>query len=93
MSKAHSSKGALKDPILDDVRSFANLDKALGNLGISNNERLAIYTTVACVLHLGNIQFEENPEDLKGQNLCHSYNFFFASLNPFSLSLYHSFRS
>ena len=65
-SKAHSAKGALKDPILDDVKNFASLDKALGNLGIGGQERLAIYTSVAAVLHLGNILFEDDPEDAKG---------------------------
>uniref|UniRef100_A0A2P2HZY0 Unconventional myosin-VI-like n=1 Tax=Hirondellea gigas TaxID=1518452 RepID=A0A2P2HZY0_9CRUS len=65
-SKEHTSRGPLRDPILDDVRNFANLDKALGNLGLAGQERLAIYTTVAAVLHLGNILFEENPEDAKG---------------------------
>lgn len=66
LSKAHSAKGALKDPILDDIRNFASLDKALGNLGLGGQERLAIYTTVAAVLHLGNILFEDNPDDVKG---------------------------
>jgi len=65
-SKAHQQKGPLKDPILDDVANFANVDKALGNFGVSGQERLAIYTTVAAVLHLGNVQFEENPDDTKG---------------------------
>ncbi|XP_066985117.1 myosin heavy chain 95F isoform X5 [Macrobrachium rosenbergii] len=65
-SAAHQKKGSLKDPILDDVRDFNKVDKALGNLGLSDGERLAIYTTVAAVLHLGNIKFEENPDDTKG---------------------------
>ncbi|KAK7077209.1 Unconventional myosin-VI [Halocaridina rubra] len=65
-SAAHQKKGPLRDPILDDVRDFAKVDKALGNLGLSSGERLAIYTTVAAVLHLGNINFEENPDDTKG---------------------------
>ncbi|KAF2360204.1 Myosin N-terminal SH3-like [Trinorchestia longiramus] len=66
VSSAHTSNGPLKDPILDDVRNFAALDKALGNLGLGGQERLSIYTTVAAVLHLGNIQFEDNPDDAKG---------------------------
>ncbi|KAG7159253.1 Unconventional myosin-VI-like, partial [Homarus americanus] len=65
-SSNHQKKGPLKDPILDDVRDFASMDKALGNFGLNNQERLAIYTTVASVLHLGNISFEDNPEDTKG---------------------------
>lgn len=52
--------------MLDDVKDFATMDKALSNLGLTSQERLAIYTTVAAVLHLGNISFEDNPEDTKG---------------------------
>nr|XP_027213444.1 unconventional myosin-VI-like isoform X1 [Penaeus vannamei] len=62
----HQKKGPLKDPMLDDVKDFAAMDKALSNLGLTSQERLAIYTTVAAVLHLGNISFEDNPEDTKG---------------------------
>ncbi|XP_050720790.1 unconventional myosin-VI-like isoform X3 [Eriocheir sinensis] len=65
-SPTHIKKGPLKDPILDDARDFASVDKALGNFGLSESERLAIYTTVAAVLHLGNVSFEDNPEDTKG---------------------------
>lgn len=53
--------------MLDDVNDFSAVDKALSNLGIDPQDRLAIYTTVAAVLHLGNIFFEENPEDVKGK--------------------------
>ncbi|KAG0717170.1 Myosin heavy chain 95F [Chionoecetes opilio] len=60
-SPVHLKKGPLKDPMLDDVRDFASVDKALGNFGLSEGERLAVYTTVAAVLHLGNVGFEDNP--------------------------------
>jgi len=43
------------------------VDKALGNFGLTEAERLAVYTTVAAVLHLGNISFEDNPDDMKGK--------------------------
>ncbi|KAK4321632.1 hypothetical protein Pmani_007579 [Petrolisthes manimaculis] len=65
-SSSHQKKGPLKDPILDDVRNFTIVDKALTNFGLSDSERLAVYTTVAAVLHLGNISFEDNPDDSKG---------------------------
>lgn len=65
-SAQHSSKGALKDILLDDVGDFGVLDAALGRLGMSDTERMQIYTTVATVLHLGNVEFEENPEDTRG---------------------------
>jgi myosin VI len=38
----------------------------LSRLGLSNKERCDIYTIVAAVLHLGNIEFEENTESTKG---------------------------
>ncbi|XP_076028705.1 myosin heavy chain 95F jaguar isoform X2 [Oratosquilla oratoria] len=65
-SSSHKSQGPLRDPILDDVRNFHTLDKALGNLGLNSGERLAVYTTVAAVLHLGNIEFQDNSDDVKG---------------------------
>ncbi|KAJ8967316.1 hypothetical protein NQ317_000967 [Molorchus minor] len=65
-SADHSSKGPLKDILLDDIEDLSALDQALSRLGISDNERLQIYTTVAAVLHLGNIAFEDNPEDTRG---------------------------
>ncbi|XP_035919451.1 myosin heavy chain 95F isoform X2 [Anopheles stephensi] len=65
-SRVHTTKGPLKDPILDDYEDFRQLDEALGRLGLSEAERTQIYSLVAAVLHLGNIRFEENPEDSNG---------------------------
>lgn len=65
-SADHLKKGPLKDILLDDYQDFKDLDSALARIGISSEERLQIYTTVAAVLHLGNIQFEDNPEDTRG---------------------------
>lgn len=59
-------RGALKDPILDDFEGFAELDQALARLGLNDVARLEIYALVAAVLHLGNVSFEENPEDVRG---------------------------
>ncbi|CAL1285121.1 unnamed protein product [Larinioides sclopetarius] len=59
-------KGSLHDPMLDDIRNFLALDKALNNMGLSASERQNIYTVVAAVLHLGNVSFEDNPDDCKG---------------------------
>lgn len=60
------AKGALKDPILDDYKDFNELDQALSRLGLSENQKFEIYSLVSAVLHLGNISFEDNPEDAKG---------------------------
>lgn len=65
-SKEHVKHGPLKDSILDDVEDFKTLDKALSTIGIDNTQRLQIYTLVAAVLHLGNVQFEDNPDDTRG---------------------------
>lgn len=65
-SKAHQTKGPLKDPILDDYDDFQQLDQALSRLGLSDSTKLELYALVAAVLHLGNVTFEENPEDVRG---------------------------
>ncbi|XP_055716099.1 myosin heavy chain 95F isoform X1 [Phlebotomus papatasi] len=65
-SKDHAKRGGLRDPILDDFEDFVNLDQALSRLGLSGESKLEIYKLVAGVLHLGNISFEDNPEDAKG---------------------------
>ena len=41
-------------------------DRALSNIGMSDNERLCVYSAVAAILHLGNVRFEDNPEDVRG---------------------------
>ncbi|XP_026680288.1 myosin heavy chain 95F [Diaphorina citri] len=65
-SAMHSKKGPLRDPMLDDVEDFKNMDQALGRLGLTELERYELYSMVAAVLHLGNISFEENLEESKG---------------------------
>ncbi|XP_055381599.1 myosin heavy chain 95F isoform X4 [Condylostylus longicornis] len=65
-SREHSQKGCLKDPILDDYQDFQTLDKALAYMGLSENDKFGIYALVAAVLHLGNISFEDLPDDVRG---------------------------
>lgn len=60
--------GSLNDPKLDDVNDFKVCDTAMTHLGISNDEKKSIYTLVSAVLHLGNLEFEENLEDAKGMS-------------------------
>lgn len=55
-SKDHKSRGFLNDPLLDDVKDFQQTDKALSNLGMSESDRIAVYSAVAAILHLGNIR-------------------------------------
>uniref|UniRef100_A0A8D8QWM0 Myosin heavy chain 95F n=1 Tax=Cacopsylla melanoneura TaxID=428564 RepID=A0A8D8QWM0_9HEMI len=65
-SALHAKKGPLRDPMLDDVKDFKNMDQALGRLGLTELERYELYSMVSAVLHLGNIAFEENLEENKG---------------------------
>ncbi|KAG8226626.1 hypothetical protein J437_LFUL005277 [Ladona fulva] len=65
-SKTQVERGSLHDPLLDDIKDFKNMDEALSRIGLSDKERLSIYTIVSAVLHLGNVTFEDNPEDAKG---------------------------
>lgn len=65
-SKTHLSQGFLHDPLLDDYNEFQELDQALMRLNIGDDLKFQIYSLVASVLHLGNIQFEDNPEDTRG---------------------------
>lgn len=60
------TKASLHDAIVDDFQDFDNLEKALSRFGLTGGDRLAIYTVVATVLHLGNIQFEDDPDDQRG---------------------------
>jgi len=62
----HKKAGALKDTRMDDYSDFQTVDRDLGNIGLSKEDRLSVYTTIAAVLHLGNISFEDNPEDNTG---------------------------
>ncbi|XP_035208221.1 unconventional myosin-VI-like [Stegodyphus dumicola] len=66
VSNDQHAKGSLHDPMLDDIKNFKTLDKALTNMGLADSDRVNIYTVVAAVLHLGNITFEDNPDDCKG---------------------------
>lgn len=35
-------------------------------MGLATQDKINIYSTVAAVLHLGNINFEDDPESTKG---------------------------
>lgn len=65
-SKDHSVKGPLQDPQLDDANDFLVCDKSMDQIGLSYEDKMNIYLTVAAVLHIGNIEFEEDPDSSKG---------------------------
>ncbi|XP_075971865.1 myosin heavy chain 95F jaguar [Anticarsia gemmatalis] len=59
-SKQQQAKGGLRDPILDDVEDFERLHQALSRVGLTEEEKRSVYGVVAAVLHLGNVEFEED---------------------------------
>ena len=65
-SQDQLKKGSLKDPMQDDYKNYQNIDRNLTNIGMSDPDRQAVYTTIASVLHLGNIEFEDDPDDNRG---------------------------
>ena len=66
LSSEHKKLGPLKDAMLDDANDFKVVDQDLANIGMSDGERLSVYTTIATVLHIGNISFEDDPDDNRG---------------------------
>ena len=66
LSQQHKKKGALKDKMLDDYNNFQSLDRDLGNIGVSEADRMSVYTAIAAILHLGNVCFEDDPDDNRG---------------------------
>lgn len=84
--------GSLHDIQLDDVADFETTDKAMTMMGMSDAEKMAIYTVVAGVLHLGNVEFEEEQEGTKGGGGGHwgakvwdSFLFYTVMVNPLQL--------
>jgi len=63
---------------MDDIADFRLTDDAMTHMGLSDADKLAIYTIIAGVLHLGNISFEESHDDSTGFN----YAVLFPSLLP-----------
>jgi myosin VI len=55
-----NNKDILKDTNLDDKKDFLECDKALEQIGLSAEDKLNIYKTVSSVLHIGNLDFEDD---------------------------------
>ena len=64
-SKGLQSVG-LQDSVVDDFRDFGITDESLSHLGLTDEEKLLVYATVAAVLHLGNIAFEDSGDTKDG---------------------------
>ena len=52
--------------MVDDYLDFQRLENALKLTGLNEKELMFIWSTVAGILHLGNIEFEENHGDSRG---------------------------
>eukprot|EP00117_Sycon_ciliatum_P026166 scpid15712/ scgid21542/ Unconventional myosin-VI; Unconventional myosin-6 len=59
----------LTDPSIDDVEGFKSLQNSMTQVGLEEREKIAIFTVIGAVLHLGNIEFVENTESTKGGSL------------------------
>ncbi|PIO63936.1 myosin head, partial [Teladorsagia circumcincta] len=66
LSEQARKSGLLVDAIVDDAADFSHLVDALGRAGLTSDEIGDIWCTVAGVLHLGNVEFDENPNDNRG---------------------------
>lgn len=49
-------------PEINDKKDYKELVEAMGIVGIAPDIQKTIFTLVACVLHLGNMEFEENAK-------------------------------
>ncbi|KAK7877095.1 hypothetical protein WMY93_032204, partial [Mugilogobius chulae] len=58
-SPEHVKSGPLKDPLLDDHLDFSRMSEAMRKIGLDESEKLDLFRTVAGVMHLGNVDFEE----------------------------------
>lgn len=65
-SRFSETNSSVSDSIISDIDDFAKLERALALSGVSDDEKMFIWSTVAGILHLGNIEFEENASDSRG---------------------------
>lgn len=62
----HLKNGIIADSIVDDLEDFRATDRSLAHFGVSDQDKINIYQIVAGILHLGNVIFEDSPDDTKG---------------------------
>ena len=60
------NKGSLNEKDINDAKDFTLLDNAMNAVGITLTQKSDIYRVTAAVLHLGNVEFQENISDKKG---------------------------
>ena len=55
-----------------DVKEFQHLQQSMTDIGMSRQEKADLFSIVAAVLHLGNLQFEEETHTKKGGSVLSS---------------------
>lgn len=58
------------DLLSQDREGFHKLIQSIDNIGLTSEEKLNLFRITAAVLHLGNIQFEEETLGRKGIRYC-----------------------
>lgn len=62
-SSADQTKfGSLQDQVVDDLLDFQRLQQTLGLFGLDEEKQKQLFGIVAAVLHVGDIEFEEQAE-------------------------------
>ena len=51
---------------MDDAEGYRILELSMDKIGLTDTEKADLFRVVAAVLHLGNITFEENLKNKKG---------------------------
>ncbi len=51
---------------LDDVKDFAVMEKSMNDCGFDGNEKANVFRVTAAVLHIGQIDFEEDGQGNAG---------------------------
>ncbi|CEF67093.1 Myosin heavy chain 95F [Strongyloides ratti] len=65
-NSSKSSKNFLSDAMINDYADYKKLISALHGIGFDDMKIKNIFQTIAGILHLGNIKFEENNEGNRG---------------------------
>ncbi|XP_065316366.1 unconventional myosin-VI-like isoform X2 [Gordionus sp. m RMFG-2023] len=63
LSKHGSNCYSNGDVLIDDYKDFERTDSCLGKIGLSEASRKQIYSIIAAIIHLGNIEFQEILND------------------------------
>ncbi|KAI3385801.1 hypothetical protein SNEBB_000842 [Seison nebaliae] len=61
--------GSLRDTQMNDFTDFWECDSAMSQVGLTADTKFLIYRTIAAILHLGNIQFDESDDSKDGSRI------------------------